>query len=393
MENGKYRPISRPRNTERDSDITLNNLHQDFMGLGSRRLKNLATPPPSPSSVAGPRGRKPRNSKIWLRSGKPRRRFWPMPRPCIPTVVQTPMTVITWRTNAVRRERSHRPGAYANDFRGKRVRRVRSPFVPTRIQKSIYIYDVSGLDDTATGYAGLEASRGWQEQNGGGWEIRSSKDGIGGIQLNGSMCYVIVTGRSLLWTLLSLVALMAVLSGLITPKWLIGPQMKDTKNGSESYVPTVGIFNRCIRLHGKKTHCANFNLDGFATDSSVFPGCWKASYFFLSFGLAIMAMTVLAALVGCCMQSIGRKSIFNLAGVAQVIAAGWGAERVQRICGSEADAFYLAECSLGWAFYSAVIGVGLTFICAVISGQAEKSTASDKVQDKMNEGKTLICLA
>lgn len=117
--------------------------------------------------------------------------------------------------------------------------------------------------------------------------------------------------------------------------------------------------------------------------------------------------------------------------------AGWGAERVQRICGPEADAFYLAECSLGsrnlkwertkmkreasstlsgpplslrekknkkkgwkemfylpgWAFYSAVIGVGLTFICAVISGQAEKSTASDKVQDKMNEGKTLICLA
>lgn len=230
------------------------------------------------------------------------------------------------------------------------------------------------------------------------------KDGIDP-QLNGSMCYVIVTSRSLLWTLLSLAALMAVLSGLITPKWLIGPQIKDTKNGTEFYAPTVGIFNRCIRLHGKKTHCANFNLDGFATDSSVFPDCWKASYFFLSFGLAIMSMTVVAALVGCCMQSIGRKSIFNLAGVAQVIAgifyllgmilypAGWGAERVQRICGPEADAFYLAECSLGWAFYSAVIGVGLTFVCAVISGQAEKSTASDKVQDKMNEGKTLICLA
>ncbi|XP_043263281.1 LHFPL tetraspan subfamily member 2 protein [Colletes gigas] len=219
------------------------------------------------------------------------------------------------------------------------------------------------------------------------------------------MCYVIVTGRSLLWTLLSLVALMAVLSGLITPKWLVGPHtIKDTINGSELYVPTVGIFNRCIRLHGK-THCGNFNVDGFATDSSVFPGCWKASYFFLLLGLAIMATTVLAALIGCCVQSIGRKSIFNLAGVAQVVAgisyllgmilypAGWGAERVQRICGPEADAFYLADCTLGWAFYSAMIGVGLTFVCAVISGQAEKSTASDKVQDKMNEGKTLICLA
>lgn len=74
-------------------------------------------------------------------------------------------------------ERSHRPGAYANDFRGKRVRRVRSPFVPTRIQKSIYIYDVSGLDDTATGYAGLEASRGWQEQNGEGVRRKKGRKG------------------------------------------------------------------------------------------------------------------------------------------------------------------------------------------------------------------------
>lgn len=49
------------------------------------------------------------------------------------------------------------------------------PFVPTRIQKSIYIYDVSGLDDTATGYAGLEASRGWQEQNGGGVEKKEER--------------------------------------------------------------------------------------------------------------------------------------------------------------------------------------------------------------------------
>ena len=219
------------------------------------------------------------------------------------------------------------------------------------------------------------------------------------------MCYVIVTGRSLLWTLLSLAALMAVLSGLITPKWLVGPLMiKDTKNGTELYTPTVGIFNRCTRLFGK-THCANFNVDGFATDSNVFPGCWKASLFFLSAGLAAMSVTVMAALLGCCVQSIGRKSIFNLAGVAQAVAgilylfgmilypAGWGAERVQRICGPEADAFYLANCSLGWAFYSAAIGVALTFICAAFSGQAEKSTASDKVQDKMNEGKTLICLA
>lgn len=37
------------------------------------------------------------------------------------------------------------------------------------------------------------------------------------------MCYVIVTARSLLWTLLTVVATMAVLSAVLTPKWLIGP--------------------------------------------------------------------------------------------------------------------------------------------------------------------------
>ncbi|XP_063977967.1 LHFPL tetraspan subfamily member 2 protein [Diachasmimorpha longicaudata] len=219
------------------------------------------------------------------------------------------------------------------------------------------------------------------------------------------MCYVIVTGRSLLWSLLSLVAMMAVLSALITPKWIVGPpKTKITENGTELYYPTAGIFNRCTRLFGKM-HCANFNADGFATDPSVFPSCWKASLFFLSLGLSVMALTVFAALLGCCVQSIGRKSIFNLAGVAQAVAgiaylfgmilypAGWGAERVVRICGSEAGPFLLGDCSLGWAFYSAAIGVALTFVCAMLSAQAEKSTASDKVQDKMNEGKTLICLA
>lgn len=90
-------------------------------------------------------------------------------------------------------------------------------------------------------------------------------------------------------------------------------------NGTELYTPTVGIYNRCTRLFGK-THCANFNVDGFATDSNVFPGCWKASLFFLSAGLAAMSVTVIAALLGCCVQSIGRKSIFNLAGVAQAVA-------------------------------------------------------------------------
>ncbi|XP_011496427.1 PREDICTED: lipoma HMGIC fusion partner-like 2 protein [Ceratosolen solmsi marchali] len=220
------------------------------------------------------------------------------------------------------------------------------------------------------------------------------------------MCrfFMIVTGHSLAWMLLSLLAFIAVLSAVMTPRWLVSsPRTIDTTNGTELYTPTVGIYNRCTRLFGRN-HCGNFNMEGLATDSTVFPECWKATLFFMALGLTVMGCTVVAALLGCCMQSVGGKSIFNLAGVTQAIAgiiyllgmilypAGWGAERVQRICGTEADAFYLANCTLGWAFYSAAFGVTLTFACAIFSGQAEKSTASDKVQDKMNEGKNLICL-
>jgi hypothetical protein len=47
---------------------------------------------------------------------------------------------------------------------------------------------------------------------------------------------------------------------------------------------------------------------------------------------------------------------------------------------------------VGWAFYSAVVGVGLTFVCAVLSVQAEVATSSDKVQYQIHQGRTLICL-
>jgi len=73
----------------------------------------------------------------------------------------------------------------------------------------------------------------------------------------GSMCYVIVTGRSLLWTLLSLAALMAVLSGLITPRWLVGPPaIKETSK----YPPleligyrdvTSALLHACIRAYAR----------------------------------------------------------------------------------------------------------------------------------------------
>ena len=72
--------------------------------------------------------------------------------------------------------------------------------------------------------------------------------------------------------------------------------------------------------------------------------------------------------------------------------AGWGSEKVISYCGLEASPFRPFMCSLGWAFYAAIGGTLATFLCAVLSAQAEIATSSDKVQEEIEEGKSLICL-
>lgn len=75
--------------------------------------------------------------------------------------------------------------------------------------------------------------------------------------------------------------------------------------------------------------------------------------------------------------------------------AGWGAERVKDLCASpfeKAGPFIINQCELGWAFYAVLGGTLVTFVCSILSAQAEKSTSSDKVQDEISDGKTVICL-
>lgn len=71
---------------------------------------------------------------------------------------------------------------------------------------------------------------------------------------------------------------------------------------------------------------------------------------------------------------------------------GWDSLRVQKLCGWDVSPFYPNNCSLGPGIWLAISGTILTLLCAYLSLPAEKSTSSDKVQDKIYEGQTLICL-
>ncbi|XP_070690048.1 LHFPL tetraspan subfamily member 2a protein-like [Pempheris klunzingeri] len=221
------------------------------------------------------------------------------------------------------------------------------------------------------------------------------------------MCHVIVTCRSMLWTLLSIVVAFAELIAFMSPDWLLGfPRPHSSARGvgvdSREYRPSLGLYSRCLRIG---TRAVGVTCGPYAgTFGEVASGFWQAAMLFLAAGTLILGGVACISIFSLCFQSIMKKSIFNICGLLQAIAglllmvglmlypAGWGSEKVINYCGIEALPFKPALCSLGWAFYAAIGGTLASFLCAVLSAQAEIATSSDKVHEEIEEGKSLICL-
>ncbi|XP_071775021.1 LHFPL tetraspan subfamily member 2a protein-like [Centroberyx gerrardi] len=221
------------------------------------------------------------------------------------------------------------------------------------------------------------------------------------------MCHVIVTCRSMLWTLLSIVVAFAELIAFMSPDWLLGfPRSDSSVSGvgvdSGEYRPSLGLYSRCLRIgtRGGGVTCGPYA----GTFGEVASGFWQAAMLFLAAGTLVLGGVACISIFSLCFQSILKKSIFNVCGLLQAIAglllmvglmlypAGWGSEKVIGYCGAEASPYRPAQCSLGWAFYAAIGGTLAAFLCAVFSAQAEIATSSDKVQEEIEEGKSLICL-
>ncbi|XP_073090890.1 LHFPL tetraspan subfamily member 2 protein isoform X2 [Manis javanica] len=143
------------------------------------------------------------------------------------------------------------------------------------------------------------------------------------------MCHVIVTCRSMLWTLLSIVVAFAELIAFMSADWLIGKaktrsnaEPDDQSGGSsEPYHPTLGIYARCIRNPGvqhvqRETLCGPY-AENFGEIAS---GFWQATAIFLAVGIFILCTVALVSVFTMCVQSILKKSIFNVCGLLQGIA-------------------------------------------------------------------------
>ncbi|GFU49753.1 LHFPL tetraspan subfamily member 2a protein [Nephila pilipes] len=138
--------------------------------------------------------------------------------------------------------------------------------------------------------------------------------------------------------------------------------------------------------------------------SEDFPNFWKAALVLFVCGLGLLSCTLLTSLSCCCIRNVFRKSVFTVSGTVQAIAgilfmlglllypAGWGSRRIQMVCSNRVGPYYIGDCSIGWTYYLAIVGTIVTFICSLLSIQAEVSTSSTKVQEGLIEGKNVICL-
>ncbi|XP_060551096.1 LHFPL tetraspan subfamily member 2a protein-like [Ruditapes philippinarum] len=235
------------------------------------------------------------------------------------------------------------------------------------------------------------------------------------------MCQVIITCRSIFWTLLTIATTQIMIASVMSPQWMIGFErktglltLKDIDNNTVSdgskdmFKPTIGIINRCTRLHKfqnilKRENCATFVRD-FAMPNSQFPDAWKASFVFFCVGSVLLVYTMGASVMSICVQSMCGKSIFNVSGLIQSIAGlfcviglllypvGWSSEKVKFYCGEQSAAYNMDMCKLGWSFYLCIFAVIMVFVCSILSVGAERATSSRKVEDEVIEGKALICV-
>lgn len=147
------------------------------------------------------------------------------------------------------------------------------------------------------------------------------------------MCHVIVTCRSMLWTLFSIVVAFAELIAFMSPDWLMGFPRSDSntsRTGADTYRPSLGLYSRCLRIgnRGIGVSCGPYA----GTFGEVASGFWQAAMLFLAAGTLVLGGVACISIFSLCFQSILKKSLFNICGLLQAIA-GKTAGRKTLHCG------------------------------------------------------------
>lgn len=257
------------------------------------------------------------------------------------------------------------------------------------------------------------------------------------------MCTMIVTIRTVLWYVMSLAGTLLILVALFTDKWLEGKFSLTTVSGvnslagignlinqgienaenvvkdgrlNDAFDNNVGLFLRCddpTQNGGKKFfegECIpNINeIEQMFTDlnGETYPHAWRGAVVCFVFGLGIMVLTDLFALLTICCRGCICCSVFTVCGSLQSFAtilftlglvaypAGWGSKVVNEMyCGGKAGIFQLGDdCKIGFAFWLAVAGTVCTMLASSLAVWAYQSTKSERAEERVSQGEKYICL-
>jgi hypothetical protein len=139
----------------------------------------------------------------------------------------------------------------------------------------------------------------------------------------------------MLWTLLSIVVAFAELVAFMSADWLIGKAKTRSGSGDEQagmnsephYLGILCIRTPAMQQVSRDTLCGTY-AKSFGEIAS---GFWQATAIFLAVGIFILCVVALVSVFTMCVQSIMRKSIFNVCGLLQGIAGEcWGMRRSRR---------------------------------------------------------------
>jgi len=246
---------------------------------------------------------------------------------------------------------------------------------------------------------------------------------------------MIVTIRTVLWYVMSLAGTLLILVALFTDKWLEGTYQVSPTGVFDAALDSVnsvmdgdldlknlnhhdvGLFIDCKVPEGQKffqgecipnweTFKDMFPED-FMKSESTYPHAWRGAVICFVFGLLLMVLTDLFALLTICCRRCICCSVFTVCGSLQSFAAilftlglvaypvGWGTEMISnKYCAGESRMFVLGDhCDLGFAFWLAVAGTVCTMLASSLAVWAYQSTKSEACDERIDRGEKYICLA
>ena len=233
---------------------------------------------------------------------------------------------------------------------------------------------------------------------------------------------------------MSIAGTLMILVSLFTNKWLEGHLSTTNFASAEGALDTVmdltnnaigggkvtdalerhvGLFINCKEIQDNKffegecipnwDHIQSLFTD---LDDSRYPHAWRGAVVCFVFGLALMVITDLFALLTVCCRRCCCCSVFTICGSIQSLAsllftlgliaypAGWGSKIVKdSYCSGQSDVFILGEeCGIGIAYWLAVAGTVCTVMASSLAIWAYQSTRSAKCEDAQDQGEHCICL-